>query len=119
MFLCRSGLSGCGQADADLTMRHCDLMAQDQISMSLAAALRASNPSQPNTVAEIKYSSLSGTARDHVPIQAPRKHQVTARVTTFGTVQGAELVIHGGDLRYRWAVVIRHDRPLWHYDCCI
>jgi hypothetical protein len=32
---------------------------------------------------------------------------------------GAELVIHGGDLRYRWAVVIRHDRPLWHYDCCI
>jgi hypothetical protein len=32
---------------------------------------------------------------------------------------GAELVIHGGDLRYRWARVIMHDRPLWHCDCCI
>jgi hypothetical protein len=32
---------------------------------------------------------------------------------------GAELVIHGGDLRYRWAAAVRHDRPPWHYDCCI
>jgi hypothetical protein len=54
-------------------MRHCDLMAQDQISMSLAAALRASNPSQPNTVAEIKYSSLSSTARDHGPIAGTKE----------------------------------------------
>src|SRR6185312_4278924 len=38
-----------------------------RISMSLAAALRASNPSQPNTVTEIKYNSLNSTARDHGP----------------------------------------------------
>ncbi len=33
--------------------------------MSLAVALRASNPSQPNIVTEIKYSSLNSTAPDH------------------------------------------------------
>jgi hypothetical protein len=33
--------------------------------MSLAAVLRASNLSQPNTVTEIRYSSRNSTARDH------------------------------------------------------
>ena len=32
---------------------------------------------------------------------------------------GAELVIHGGDLRCRWTVVVVHDRRSWRYDCCI
>jgi hypothetical protein len=32
---------------------------------------------------------------------------------------GAELVIHGGDLRHRWTVTIGHDRLSWRYDCCI
>jgi len=32
---------------------------------------------------------------------------------------GAELVIHGGDLRRRWAVAVGHDRRPWRYDCCI
>jgi hypothetical protein len=41
--------------------------------MSWAAALRASNPSQPNTVAELKYSSLSSTARDHGPIAGTKE----------------------------------------------
>jgi hypothetical protein len=36
-----------------------------KISMSLAAVLRASNPSQPNTVTQIRYSSRDSTARDH------------------------------------------------------
>jgi hypothetical protein len=31
---------------------------------------------------------------------------------------GAELVIHGGDLRDPWTVVIGHDRRSWRYDCC-
>jgi hypothetical protein len=34
--------------------------------MSLAAVLRASNPSQPKIVTEIKYSSRNSTACDHV-----------------------------------------------------
>jgi hypothetical protein len=32
---------------------------------------------------------------------------------------GAELVIHGGDLRDRWTVAVGHDRRPWRYDCCI
>jgi hypothetical protein len=32
---------------------------------------------------------------------------------------GAELVIHGGDLRHRGPVVVGHDRRSWRYDCCI
>jgi hypothetical protein len=32
---------------------------------------------------------------------------------------GAELVIHGGDLRHRWTVTIGHDRLSWRYDCYI
>ncbi len=56
--------------------------------MFLAVALRVRDPSQPNTVTEIKYSSLNSTAPDHGTTQAPRKHQVTACVTSFGTVQG-------------------------------
>jgi hypothetical protein len=44
-----------------------------RISMSLAAVLRASNPSQPNTVTEIKYSSLNSTALDHGPITGTRE----------------------------------------------
>ncbi len=54
--------------------------------MFLAVALRVRDPSQPNTVTEIKYSSLNSTAPDHGTTQAPRKHQVTACVTSFGTV---------------------------------
>jgi hypothetical protein len=34
----------------------------------LAAVLRASNPSQSNTVTEIRYSSRNSTARDHVTL---------------------------------------------------
>jgi hypothetical protein len=33
--------------------------------MSLAAVLRVSNLSQPNTVTEIRYSSWNNTSRDH------------------------------------------------------
>jgi hypothetical protein len=40
-------------------------MAQDQISTFLAAVLRMSSPSQPNTVTEIRYSSRNSTASDH------------------------------------------------------
>jgi hypothetical protein len=50
----------------------------------------------PNTVTEIKYSSLNSTARDHGRSQAPRKHQVAARVTSFGTVKGSVVVAVGG-----------------------
>jgi hypothetical protein len=32
---------------------------------------------------------------------------------------GAELAIHGGDLRDRGTVVVGHDRRSWRYDCCI
>jgi hypothetical protein len=41
--------------------------------MSLTAALRASNPSQPNTVTEIKYNSLNSTAPDHGPITGTKE----------------------------------------------
>jgi hypothetical protein len=32
---------------------------------------------------------------------------------------GAELAIHGGDLRHHWTVVVGHDRRSWRYDCSI
>ncbi len=41
--------------------------------MSLAAAPRASNPTQPNTVTEIKYSSLNSTAPDHDTITGTKE----------------------------------------------
>jgi len=40
-------------------------VAQDQDLDVLAAVLRVSNPSQPNTVTEIRYSSRNSTAHDH------------------------------------------------------
>jgi hypothetical protein len=55
-----------GQARSELTAQHCDFVAQDQISMSLAAVLPANSLSQPNIVTEIRYSSRNSTARDHV-----------------------------------------------------
>ena len=35
------------------------------------------------------------------------------------TPVGAELAIHGGDLRHRGTVVVGHDRRSWRCDCCI
>jgi hypothetical protein len=42
---------------------------------------------------------------------------VHALVAVLGV--GAELAIHDGDLRHRWAVVVGHDHRSWRYDCCI
>lgn len=41
--------------------------------MFLAAAPRASNPSQPNTVTQIKYSRLNSTATDHGTITGAKE----------------------------------------------
>ena len=40
--------------------------------MSLAAVLRASNLSQPNTAHEVRYSSRNSTIRDHPMITTNR-----------------------------------------------
>jgi hypothetical protein len=40
----------------------------------LAAVLQASNPSQPNTVTQIRYSSRNSTARDHVMITGMQRN---------------------------------------------
>jgi hypothetical protein len=32
---------------------------------------------------------------------------------------GAELVIHGRDLRCCWVVAVRHDHWPWRFDCSI
>lgn len=45
--------------------------------MSLAAAARANNLSQLNTVTEIKYSSHNNTIRDHFVIDRPRSTRST------------------------------------------
>jgi hypothetical protein len=37
-----------------------------KLTMPLVEVLRASNPSQPNIVTEIRYSSQNSTARDYV-----------------------------------------------------
>jgi hypothetical protein len=47
--------------------------------MSLAAVLRASNPSQPNTVTQIRYSSRDSTARDHVTIAGMQRNTRSPR----------------------------------------
>jgi hypothetical protein len=54
-----------GSRSADLTTQHPHFVAQDQGLDVLAAVLRVSNPSQPNTVTEIRYSTRNSTARDH------------------------------------------------------
>jgi hypothetical protein len=36
--------------------------------------LRASNPSQPNTVTQIRYSSRNSTVRDHVMIAGMQRN---------------------------------------------
>lgn len=58
--------------------------------MSLTAAPRASNPSQPNTVTEIKYSSLNSTTRDHGPSTGTKETPGHRLCDEFwhGTVQG-------------------------------
>jgi hypothetical protein len=55
--------------------------------MSLAAAARANNRSQLNTVTEIKYSSLSSTIRDHPMIAVKGETPVHGPTQGFGTVQ--------------------------------
>ena len=45
-----------------------------RISRSLAAALRASSPSQPNTAQEIRYSSRNSPDRDHFVITGSRRN---------------------------------------------
>jgi hypothetical protein len=58
--------------------------------VSLVAALRASSPSQPNTVTEIRYSSRNSTGRDpaittgSVHLQLTVLHPVLARYTITG-----------------------------------
>jgi len=47
-----------------------------------------------------------------------RRCEVRLPVPRFSAV-GAELAIHGGDLRDRWTVAVGHDRRSWQYDCCI
>ena len=34
-----------------------------------------------------------------------------------GNPVGAELAIHGGDLKHCWTVAVGHDRRSWRYDC--
>jgi hypothetical protein len=43
----------------------------------------------------------------------PRRHR------NRQTPVGAELAIHGGDLRHLCPVAVGHDRRSWRYDCCI
>jgi hypothetical protein len=56
-----------------------------------------------------------------VLLTANVKNRYGAKTTLLGDTWrvGAELVIHGDGLRYRWARAIRHDRPPWLCDCCI
>ena len=49
---------------ADVTAKHGDLWRKMRISRSLAAALRASNRSQPITVTEIRWRQTCLGARD-------------------------------------------------------
>jgi hypothetical protein len=54
-----------------------------RISTSLAAALRASNLSQSNTLTEIRYTSRNSLACDHGLSVETKEVQVTVRVTVF------------------------------------
>ena len=56
--------------------------------MSLAAVLRANNPSQPNIVTEIKYSSQNSTACDHVTLTSSELNPSSSCTSSFGTVHG-------------------------------
>jgi hypothetical protein len=64
--------------------------------MSLAAAARANNRSQLNTVTEIKYSSRNNTARDHSMIPVRGETPVHGPRRSFGTVHPV------ADLLLRW-----------------
>jgi hypothetical protein len=84
--------------------------------MSWAAALRASNPSQPNTVTEIKYNSLNGTTLDHGSITGTKEtpghhlcdefwHGTGGRDTglTWDPREGSHRALRAGQGRARYA----------------
>ncbi len=55
--------------------------------MSLAAAARANDRSQLNTMTKIKYSSRNNTVRDHSMIAVKGETPVHGPARSFGTVQ--------------------------------
>jgi hypothetical protein len=61
---------------------------------------------------------LQGIA-DYHTVAAPQRGERERPTNGSPAPVGAELAIHGGDLRHRWTVVVRHDRRSWRYDCYI
>jgi hypothetical protein len=75
----------------------------------LVAVLLASNPSQPNSLIVIRYSSQNNTVRDHVMITWCHRHRRSPpHVTNFGTAQG---LLHPGDERLRHTVAAVTSSP--------
>jgi len=68
--------------------------------------------------AEMRWSGHYGycieTKRPWVQIPPPRRAETPGHRPV-----GAELAIHDGDLRHRWAVAVGNDRRPWEYDCYI
>jgi hypothetical protein len=52
----------------DLAAQYCHFVAQDEDLDVLAAALRVSSPSQPNSLIVVRYSRRNNTTGDHVMI---------------------------------------------------
>ena len=74
-----------------------------RISTFLAAALRVSRPSQPNSLTVVRFSSRNNTTGDHVMITEAAK---TAGHTCgdFGTAQADELAYKRILLVIRWTL---------------
>lgn len=77
--------------------------------MSLAAVLRASNPSQSNTVTKIRYSSRNSTAAIMSLSQGCNETPGHHKGASSGTVQGAPHLVH----------VVRVYRRYWVVWCGI
>jgi hypothetical protein len=71
-----------------------------------------------------QYSNLSGLTRYRCDYAIDLSRWMVEWIPGLAgqgclTGVGAELAIHGGDLRHRWTVAVGHDRRSWRYHCCI
>lgn len=82
--------------------------------MSLAAALRASNPSQPNTVTQIRYSSRNSTARDDAMIAGIQRNTRPPQCPFRGELLGHAVAMVGSQglpMRASWMASM--ERTPW------
>jgi hypothetical protein len=85
---------------------------------------RLASPTKVNNTTAARASTSPASPTPHRPcVPSTRPTRKWDSSATIGGANpnlpvGAELAIHGGELRNRWTVTVGHDRRSWRYDCC-